>query len=170
MAMTECAECGQGISTTAVMCPHCGAPPAVALAAPNQPVVPVGTEELVAVAVRQSLHLADDASPDAMQRKAVESLKFDGTEVEDWPALVTALGAFPNLKELGLSKTGLRQADVLAELRTVRYLFLEKNQVATAGALCDLKQLKQLWLYGNPLPREEVILLEQALPKCSIFI
>ena len=44
------------------------------------------------------------------------------------------------------------------------------NKITCAGPLCELKQLKQLWLYGNPLPREEVILLEQALPKCEVFI
>ncbi len=32
MSMTQCAECSQPVSSTAVMCPHCGAPPEVALA------------------------------------------------------------------------------------------------------------------------------------------
>ena len=168
--MTECAECGQDISTTAVMCPHCGAPPEVALAEPGSSRVPVDTRQLVEGAVRRSLHLPAEASVGAAERAMVESLKFDGTEVEDWPGLIAALKPFPKLKELGLSGTGLRQPEALATLGSIRYLFLEKNQVATAAGLCDMKQLKQLWLYGNPMPRDEMILLEQALPKCSIFI
>ncbi|HCU88065.1 MAG TPA: internalin, partial [Verrucomicrobiales bacterium] len=58
----------------------------------------------------------------------------------------------------------------LAELTGLRYLYLEKNAISSAGPLCEMKSLKQLWLYGNPLAREEVILLEQALPRCEVFI
>ena len=38
MALTQCAECGERISDTAVMCPHCGAPPEVALAGASETV------------------------------------------------------------------------------------------------------------------------------------
>jgi hypothetical protein len=55
-------------------------------------------------------------------------------------------------------------------LGNLRYLYLEKNKLSSVSPLCELKQLKQLWLYGNPVPREELILIEQALPKCEVFI
>ena len=166
MAMTQCAECGEGISDTAVMCPHCGAPPEVALADAVEPAAP---GDLLEAAIREALHLPE-GDLGAAELAKVESLKLDGTEVADWGAVTTELKALPNLKMLGLRATGLTDAAPLAELTGLRYLYLEKNAISSAGPLCEMKLLKQLWLYGNPLPREEVILLEQALPRCEVFI
>ena len=166
MAMTQCAECGEGISDTAVMCPHCGAPPEVALADAVEPAAPC---VLLESAIREALHLPEGDLGTAELAK-VESLKLDETEVADWGAVTTELKALPNLKMLGLRATGLTDAAPLAELTGLRYLYLEKNAISSAGPLCEMKSLKQLWLYGNPLAREEVILLEQALPRCEVFI
>jgi Leucine-rich repeat (LRR) protein len=71
---------------------------------------------------------------------------------------------------LGLSRTGLSDVALLREFSQLRYLYLEKNGITRVNALCELKNLKQLWLYGNSVPREELIQVEQALPKCEIFI
>ena len=166
MAMTQCAECGEGISDTAVMCPHCGAPPEVALARDAKTVVP---GDLLEAAIREALHLPEGVLGEAELAK-VESLKLDESDVEDWGVVMAELKALPNLKMLGLRATGLTDASSLAGLTGLRYLYLEKNAISSVAPLCELKSLKQLWLYGNPLPREEVILLEQALPRCEVFI
>ena len=172
MAMASCAECGKEISTHAVMCPHCGAPPAVALAG-RESVEAVDEEaEVSAVlegAIRAALHLPEGELA-AVELGKVESIKLDEAEVTDLMALVVELGRLPNLKELRLKGAGVTDVAPLRALGELRYLYLEKNKITCAGPLCELKQLKQLWLYGNPLPREEVILLEQALPKCEVFI
>ena len=104
------------------------------------------------------------------QLAGVEQVKLDDQEIEDWPAMVTGLKQLRKLKMLGLSRTGLTDVGLLTELKGLRYLYLEKNGIKQVGALCELKNLKQVWLYGNSVPQEELVLLEQALPKCEIFI
>ena len=165
--MTECAECGGGISTSVVMCPHCGAPPAVALAVASQEgvAIPATLDE----AIRASLQMPEgELTPELFAK--VESVKLDEAEIDSLPELVAGLRALPNLKMLGLKCTGLTDAEPLMALCNLRYLYLEKNKLSSVSPLCELKQLKQLWLYGNPMPREELILIEQALPKCEVFI
>jgi uncharacterized Zn finger protein (UPF0148 family) len=167
MAMTECAECGKAISTSAVMCPHCGAPPAVALAVASQESEAI--QATLDEAIRASLQWPEgDLTPEQLAK--VESVKLDESEINSLVELVAGLRALPNLKMLGLKRTGLTDAEPLKALANLRYLYLEKNKLSSAAPLCELKQLKQLWLYGNPMPREEVILIEQALPKCEVFI
>ena len=173
MSLTECAECGKEISTHAVMCPHCGAPPAVALAGvageraetPEKGEVSAVLEE----AIRMALRLPEGELTAECLRQ-VESLKLDEAEIGNLSGLVAELGCLPNLKELRMKGAGVTDAEPLRALRSLRYLFLEKNKITCASPLCELKQLKQLWLYGNPLPREEIILIEQALPRCEVFI
>ena len=167
MAMTECAECGKAISTSAVMCPHCGAPPAVALAIASQDelVIPSVLQE----AIRLALQMPEgELTPELLAK--VDSVKLDEAEIDSLPELVAGLRALPNLKMLGLKRTGLTDVEPLMALCNLRYLYLEKNKLSSVSPLCELKQLKQLWLYGNPVPREELILIEQALPKCEVFI
>ena len=167
MAMSECAECGGGISTSAIMCPHCGAPPAVALAIASQDklVIPSVLQE----AIRLALQMPEgELTPELLAK--VDSVKLDEAEIDSLPELVAGLRALPNLKMLGLKRAGLTDAEPLIVLGNLRYLYREKNKLSRVAPLCELKQLKQLWLYGNPVPREEVILIEQALPKCEVFI
>ena len=167
MAMTECAECGKAISTSAVMCPHCGAPPAVALAAASQEGFVITTTLLEAI--RASLQMpGGELTPELLAK--VDSVKLDEAEIDSLPELVAGLRTLPNLKMLGLKRAGLTDAEPLMVLANLRYLYLEKNKLSSVSPLCELKQLKQLWLYGNPVPREELILIEQALPKCEVFI
>ncbi len=167
MAMTECAECGEAISTSAVMCPHCGAPPAVALAVALQK--DAGILPALDEAIRASLQWPEgELTPEQLAK--VESVRLDETEIDRLAELVAGLKALPNLKMLGLKRTGLTDAEPLKELGNLRYLYLEKNKLSIAAPLCELKQLKQLWLYGNPMSREEIILIEQALPKCEVFV
>ena len=165
--MTECAECGGGISTSVVMCPHCGAPPAVALAVASQEgvAIPATLDE----AIRASLQMPEgELTPELLAK--VDSVKLDEAKIDSLSELVAGLRALPNLKMLGLKRTGSTDVGPLIVLGTLRYLYLEKNKLSSAAPLCELKQLKQLWLYGNPMPREELILIEQALPKCEVFI
>ena len=167
MAMTECAECGKAISTSAVMCPHCGAPPAVALAVASQDelVIPSVLQEAIRLALKMP---EGELTPELLAK--VDSVKLDEAEIDSLPELVAGLRALPNLKMLGLKRAGLTDAEPLIVLGNLRYLYLEKNKLSSVAPLCELKQLKQLWLYGNPVPREELILIEQALPKCEVFI
>ena len=167
MAMTECAECSGKISTTAETCPHCGAPAAVALAIASLGNICVPT--ILQEAIYASLQWPEGELTSEHLAK-VESVKLDEAEIERLPELVVGLQFLPNLKMLGLSRTGLTDAEPLKALSNLRYLYLEKNKLSKAAPLCELKQLKQLWLYGNPMPRAEVILIEQALPKCEVFI
>ena len=104
------------------------------------------------------------------QLAGVEQVKLDDQEIEDWPAMMAGLKQLRKLKMLGLSRTGLTDVGLLVELKGLRYLYLEKNGIKQVGGLCELKNLKQVWLYGNSVSQEELLLVEQALPKCEIFI
>ena len=168
MSMTQCAECSQPVSSTAVMCPHCGAPPEVALAKTAR-VSAEALPEVLDGAIRAA-SMWPEGELTKEQLEAVEQVKLDGQEIEDWPAMVAGLRQLPKLKMLGLSRTGLTDVAQLREFSQLRYLYLEKNGITQVSALCELKNLKQLWLYGNSVSREELIQVEQALPKCEIFI
>lgn len=163
MAMTACAECGKDISTSAVMCPNCGAPPEVALAvAASVDESPSGWLE---EAVREALHQPEGK----VDLARVEMLKREGAGVVDLNLMMMGLRRLPALKMLSLSRNEIRDVAPLAELAGLRYLFLEKNCINDVAPLCELKALKQLWLYGNPLQSGDIITLEQAVPKCEVF-
>lgn len=168
MSMTRCAECTQPISTTAATCPHCGAPAEIALAKAES-VPPKALPELLDEAVRAA-SMWPEGELSKEQLAGVEQVKLDDNEIEDWPAMVAGLKQLPGLKMLGLSRTGLTDVHLLAELKGLRYLYLEKNEIKQVSGLCGLKNLKQVWLYGNSVSQEELLLVEQALPKCEIFI
>ncbi|MBO35639.1 MAG: hypothetical protein CMO64_05570 [Verrucomicrobiales bacterium] len=159
MALTECAECGKGISAAAVMCPHCGAPPEVALGRPSE------DGNWLEQAARVSLHQSE-GDVDWLR---VESIKHEGAEIANLRGVVDELRRLPKLKWLSLSRNAIEDARPLAELAGLRYLFLEQNRIADPAPLCELKELKQLWLYNNPLQNEDIIMVEQALPKCEVF-
>ena len=163
MAMTECAECTKAISTSAVMCPHCGAPPEVALAYKES-----ASDELV--------DWVEDVVREALQQPEgdldyakVEALKREDAGVMDLGPVVAQLKRFPRLKMLSLSRNNISDVGPLTELSGLRYLFLEKNSISDPRPLCELKSLKQLWLYNNPLQVEDIIMIEQSIPKCEVF-
>ncbi len=153
------------VSTSAVMCPHCGAPPAVALRAAPVP----AWDEPVALAIRATLRLPNDAALDLAALAKVESLKLDEVFEGDLAGLADALARLPALKMLGLSRCGLVDVEPLARLKGLRYLYLEGNRISDVSPLCAMKSLRQLWLYGNPLSKEEAARAEQALPGCEVF-
>ena len=163
MAMTECAECAKAISTSALMCPHCGAPPEVALA--DKVEASGELVDWVEHVVREALHQPDGD----LDYTKVEALKREDAGVEDLVPVVAQLKRFPRLKMLSLSRNKINDVGPLAELSGLRYLFLEKNQISDPRPLCELKSLKQLWLYNNPLQKEDIIMIEQAVPKCEVF-
>ncbi len=163
MAMTECAECGKAISTSAVMCPHCGAPPEVALA--DKVEAPGELVDWVEHVVREALHQPEED----LDYGKVEALKREDAGVADLGPVVAQLKRFPRLKMLSLSRNNISDVGPLAELSGLRYLFLEKNHISDPRPLCELKSLKQLWLYNNPLQSEDIIMIEQAVPKCEVF-
>ena len=121
MAMTECAECGKSISTSAVMCPHCGAPPEVALA--DKMEAPGELVDWVEHVVREALHQPDGD----LDYTKVEALKREDAGVVDLGPVVTQLKRFPRLKMLSLSRNSISDVGPLAELSGLRYLFLEKT-------------------------------------------
>ena len=100
----------------------------------------------------------------------VESVRLDEVDAADLTKLVAGLRGLPALKWLGLSRAGIADAGPLRELVGLRYLYLEKNHITDLAPLCELKQLKQVWLYNNPLEPAAVAALEEALPKCEVFI
>ncbi len=106
----------------------------------------------------------------AEQWAAVEQVKLDEVEVLDWDELFRGLERLPRLKMLGLSQTGFNTLNRLQGLTTLRYLYLEKNGITDLMSLVALPELKQVWLYGNPIVPEEVTRLEAAMPQCSVFV
>lgn len=166
MAMTLCAECAKPISTTAMMCPHCGAPAEIALER-TQKDEPM--PELLESAVRTT-SMWPEGEVRAEQWAAVEQVKLDEVEVLDWDELFRGLERLPRLKMLGLSQTGFNTLNRLQGLTTLRYLYLEKNGITDLMPLVALPELKQVWLYGNPIVPEEVTRLEAAMPQCSVFV
>ena len=166
MAMTLCAECAKPISTTAMMCPHCGAPAEIALER-TQKDEPM--PELLESAVRTT-SMWPEGKVSAEQWAAVEQVKLDEVEVLDWDELFRGLERLPRLKMLGLSQTGFNTLNRLQGLTTLRYLYLEKNGITDLMPLVALPELKQVWLYGNPIVPEEVTRLEAAMPQCSVFV
>ena len=166
MAMTLCAECAKPISTTAMMCPHCGAPAEIALER-TQKDEPM--PKLLESAVRTT-SMWPEGEVRAEQWAAVEQVKLDEVEVLDWDELFRGLERLPRLKMLGLSQTGFNTLNRLQGLTTLRYLYLEKNGITDLMPLVALPELKQVWLYGNPIVPEEVTRLEAAMPLCSVFV
>ena len=163
MAMTECAECTKAISTSAVMCPHCGAPPEIALA--NKESASDELVDWVEDVVREALHQPKGD----LDYAKVEALKREDAGVMDLGPVVAQLKRFPRLKMLSLSRNNISDVGPLAKLSALRYLFLEKNSISDPRPLCAIKSLKQLWLYGNPLHSEDIVMIEQAVPKCEVF-
>ena len=106
----------------------------------------------------------------AEQWAAVEQVKLDEAEILDWDELFRGLARLPRLKMLGLSQTGFNTLNSLQGLQGLRYLYLEKNGITELMPLSTLPELKQVWLYGNPIALGEVTRLEAALPRCSVFV
>ena len=100
----------------------------------------------------------------------LKELVLNEVEILDWDELFRGLVRLPRLKMLGLSQTGFNTLNSLQGLQGLRYLYLEKNGIIELMPLAALPELKQVWLYGNPIAPEEVTLLEAALPQCSVFV
>lgn len=125
--------------------------------------------ELLESAVRAT-SMWSEGEVTAEQWAAVEQVKLDEAEILDWDELFRGLARLPRLKMLGLSQTGFNTLNSLQGLQGLRYLYLEKNGIIELMPLAALPELKQVWLYGNPIAPEEVTRLEAALPQCSVFV
>ena len=125
--------------------------------------------ELLESAVRAT-SMWSEGEVTAEQWAAVEQVKLDEVEILDWDELFRGLARLPRLKMLGLSRTGFNTLNRLQGLTTLRYLYLEKNGITDLMPLTALLDLKQVWLYGNPVAAEEVARLEAALPRCTVFV
>ena len=125
--------------------------------------------ELLESAVRAT-SMWSEGEVTAEQWAAVEQVKLDEVEILDWDELFRGLARLPRLKMLGLSQTGFNTLNSLQGLQGLRYLYLEKNGIIELMPLAALPELKQVWLYGNPIAPEEVTRLEAALPQCSVFV
>ena len=75
------------------MCPHCGAPPEVALAKRiqkgNEPLPEVLDEAIRAASMWPEGDLTDH------QLSNIEQIKLDDRKVEDWPAMVAGFRRLP---------------------------------------------------------------------------
>ena len=125
--------------------------------------------ELLESAVRAT-SMWSEGEVTAEQWAAVEQVKLDEAEILDWDELFRGLARLPRLKMLGLSQTGFNTLNRLQGLQGLRYLYLEKNGIIELMPLAALPELKQVWLYGNPIAPEEVTRLEAAIPQCSVFV
>ena len=125
--------------------------------------------ELLESAVRAT-SMWPEGEVTAEQWAAVEQVKLDEVEILDWDELFRGLARLPRLKMLGLSQTGFNTLNSLQGLQGLRYLYLEKNGITDLMPLTALPDLKQVWLYCNPVAAEEVARLEAALPRCTVFV
>lgn len=99
------------------------------------------------------------------QLTALESLTLTGNAISD----LTPLADLTSLRYLHLSNNHVRDLSPLQNLTALRSLYLDGNKIDNLAPLKGLKSLTTLSLRNMELTREQLELLEQALPACRIY-
>lgn len=97
--------------------------------------------------------------------KALRTLYLEGTPL----VRIEPLSKLSSLQELYLTGTAVSDVEPLRGLVSLRVLALGDTNVADLGALRGLHNLRLLALDGVPAANSDVLLLQRALPKCTIL-
>jgi hypothetical protein len=106
----------------------------------------------------------DDLSPLA-GLKELELLFLDNTPVTD----LSPLAGLTNLAWIASQRTQVGDLTPLAGLKNLRKLWLDDTQVSDLTPISGLKNLRELYVRGTPVSKEQVKLLQKALPYCKII-
>jgi Leucine-rich repeat (LRR) protein len=87
----------------------------------------------------------------------------------NWVVDVKPLSELESLETLILGANQIIDVTALSELQNLRRLYLWDNQIKDITPLLGMKSLKVLDLEGNPVSKQDIQRLEQALPNCKIF-
>jgi uncharacterized protein YjbI with pentapeptide repeats len=82
---------------------------------------------------------------------------------------ISALGELKNLTVLLLSNNQLTDISALGELKNLTVLSLDDNQLTDISPLKELKNLEYLYIRNNPLAKDQIHSLKDALPKLKTF-
>lgn len=98
--------------------------------------------------------------------KILQRLDLELTQVTD----LSPLARHKNLEELVLNRTQVSDLSPLADLKNLETLWLEGTPVSDLTPLTGLENLERLHLEGTPVSKEQVEMLQKALPNCDIEI
>jgi internalin A len=79
------------------------------------------------------------------------------------------LSELKNLKALTLEGNQLSDISALSKLENLVDLSLAGNNIEDVSCLSNLKNLRYLRVSSNPIPQEQVDALKIALPACDIY-
>lgn len=81
---------------------------------------------------------------------------------------ISPLSGLTNLETLSLEGNGVADISALSNLHSLSYLGLTDNPVSDLTPLYGLSNLRELYISGCSVTAEQVIALQEALPKCNI--
>jgi len=99
---------------------------------------------------------------------SLEQLHLFSNAFSNFPTTIFDL---PSIKEIQLGANHLKSLpELIGNLTQLRYLGLTDNRISKIPAsLFELKNLEVVSLVGNPIPKEQIAALKQALPNCTIY-
>jgi Leucine-rich repeat (LRR) protein len=96
--------------------------------------------------------------------RGLRSLSIRENRVDD----LSALADLEKMNWLEFDQNRVTDLGPLAGLAALRRVYMENNRVTVLMPLSKLAALEELQGLGNEVPREQISLLERALPKCKI--
>lgn len=129
----------------------------------------------------KSLYLSDnqisDLSP-ICSLSELEVLSLVNNSISDLTPLATRTGDWASnsdlfatkLSYLELSHNQITEVSPLGCQVNLTYLALDNNQIEDVTPLMTLDKLETLLLGGNPISREQIVALREALPNCEIKV
>ncbi|MDR2751415.1 MAG: leucine-rich repeat domain-containing protein [Clostridiales bacterium] len=105
-----------------------------------------------------------DISP-LFELKNLGTLSLSSNHITD----IYPLSKLKNLKLLYLDYNQISDVSPLSELKNLVALSLSDNQITDISSLAKLTNLTTLHLYNNPILKDQIYNLRNALPNCDIF-
>ena len=81
---------------------------------------------------------------------------------------ISPIAKMKRLTNLYLNSNDIYDISPLTGLTNLTVLRLPDNNVSDISPLAELNKLEELWLYGNPLTKKQILWLKQQLPNCTI--